>query len=169
MTIRQGTILGQVYGGAGQTGVQNIRCQYSGPAASGDVIVFGDTLLGTGLSNQEFQQTLPQGADLLDAVLRVTDASSSVGMEAGYAAADGSAGTTNSVADVNATYFLGATSISATGITRATGPAAVIKCQRPTNPTVTLTSGAVGSEAVIELDVQYTFHGNDGANTVEDA
>jgi hypothetical protein len=169
MTIRQGTILGQVYGGAGQTGKQNIRCQYSGVAVSGDLIVFGDTLLGTGLSNNEFQQTLPQGADLLDATLRVSDASSSVGMEAGYAAADGSASTTNGVADVNASYFLGATAISASGITRATGPVTVIKCQRPTNPTVTITSGAVGSEAVIELDVEYTYHSNDNANVVEDS
>lgn len=169
MTTRYGTFTTQAYGGAGQTGLQCVRCTYSGAAVSGDTIVFGDTTIGDAQNPFDYQKTLPQGADPIDAILRVTDASTSVTMEAGYAAADGAAGTTNSVADVDATYFLSATAVAATGIKRADGPATVVKLQRPTNPTVTITSGGVGAEAVIELDVFYYYHGNEGANTVEDA
>ena len=169
MTILQGSIIGPVYGGAGQTGLQCARCTYTGRMATGDLIVFGDTVLGTGLINNEYQFTLPQGTEPLDAILRLVDAGSSFNLEAGYAAADGSASTTNGVADVNASYFLTTQTMAATAIERANGPTTVVKLQRPTNPTVTVVAGDSETESTVELDVFYLYHGNDGANSVEDA
>lgn len=162
----QGRILGQVYGGPDNPALNMVRCQVSGPLASGDVVYFGDNLA---LFGGNFQQYIPQGADPSDAILRVVDAGSSVHFSAGYAAADGAAGTTDSVADVNATYFLSNQSITGTSVTRATGPTTIVKLQRPTNPTLTVVSGGLGQEAAIELDVYYTYRGNQGANTVSDS
>lgn len=160
----QGFITGAVYGGPDNPAVNVARCTLSGIALpNATVVQFGDTLAFGG----NFQQYIPQGTVLLDAILRIFDASSTLSVQVGYAAADGSTGTTNGVADVNATYFLSTTSIAASGITRATGPVTVVRLQRPTVITMTVVTGAVGSEAVFEIDVFYRYTGNEGANSVE--
>jgi hypothetical protein len=169
-TIVQGTIAGVIHGGPDNPAVNCVRCMVSGPLASGEVVQFGDFFTPGGpATGGNFQQYLPQGVEMLDAILRVSDSSSAISVQVGYAAADGANATTNGVADVNATFLLGTTAISGSGITRATGPTAVQQQQRPTNPTLTIVSGAVGSEATIELDVFYKYTGNQGANTIEDS
>lgn len=162
----QGSIKGQVYGGPDNPAINVCRCFLSGVALpNASVVQFGDTLAFGG----NFQQYIPQGSVLLDAILRISDASSTLSVQVGYAAADGAVSTTNGVADVAATYFLGTTSISASGITRATGPVTPVQLQRPTVITMTVVTGAVGSEAVFEVDVFYRYTGNEGANTVSDS
>ena len=150
MATRTGYIKQPIVASVGSPGVQAIHCTYSGVLNNGDVIQFGDNI----------QNYLPAGCEFTGGGrLYVTEASSALSAEIGYAAIDGASGTTNGVADVNATALLTATSVGGAANTRTSfngvkeGPV----LQRDSYITLTATSGAVGSEAVFDIWVEYVF------------
>lgn len=157
MTTRTGYAISPIPASAGVPGLNCARFQYTGALVNGDVIEFGNN----------YQANLPAGAILEDAQVFLSDSNSSVSLEAGYAAVDGASGTTNSVADVDATYFFSSTAMNTAGRYRANGTKAPLKLQRASYPTITVASGGLGSEAVVEIDVFYTFNDTDGLTVVQ--
>lgn len=150
MATRTGYIKQPIVASVGCTGVQAIHCTYSGPLTSGDVIQFGDNI----------QNYLPAGCEFTGGGrLYVTESSSALSAEIGYAAIDGATGTTNGVADVDASALMVATAVGGDTNTRTdfNGTAEGPQLQRDSYITLTATSGAVGSEAVFDVWVEYVF------------
>lgn len=115
--------------------------------------------LGVGDVVQLFQ--VQAGTKLIDAMAFVANALAALTLKLGYAAQDGSTGTTNGVADKDDSYFFNAEDVHLGGRFRADTNKPPVVLQKDSYIIATFGGAAFPTTNTLTVEMEYNFVGND--------